>query len=87
MSSIGEARELIAAASTSADEAQQSVASASTAIEEATEAVNQAAGDSGHAKIDEALAAFREAGDKLAEIAALITQGQEATDEYAQNLG
>jgi hypothetical protein len=63
------------------------VKTATTAVDDATESDNQAAGDSGHEKIDEALTAFKEANDKLAEIAGLIAKGQAAANEYADSLG
>jgi hypothetical protein len=87
MSSIGEAKERIGTASESADRAKEAVESAATAVEDATEAVNQAAGDSGHEKIEEALGAFKEVSEKLAEIAGLISKGQAAADAYAESLG
>jgi hypothetical protein len=87
MSSIGEAKERIGTASESADQAKEAVESAASAVDDATEAINQAAGDSGHEKIDEALTAFKEANDKLAEIAGLIAKGQAAANEYAESLG
>ncbi len=87
MSSIGEARQRIATASDSADEAKQAIASVAKSMDEAMEAINQAAGDSGHEKINEALAAFKEAGERLDEIAGLISKGQTAANEYAETLG
>ena len=87
MSSIGEAKEKLAAASESADEAKNAMSSANTSLDEAVEALNDAASDSDHEKITEALGAYQEALGKFEEILALIGQGQQAANEYASSLG
>ena len=87
MSSIGEAKEKIAAASESADEAKTAMASVSASIDEALEALNEAAADSDHEKMTEALGAYREAAEKFEEIVQLIGQGQQAANDYAASLG
>lgn len=87
MSSIGEAKERIAAASEAADQAKNAMASVTTSIDEALEALNDAAADSDHEKITEALGAYREAAERFEEIVQLIGQGQQAANEYAASLG
>jgi uncharacterized coiled-coil DUF342 family protein len=87
MSSIGEAKERIAAASESADEAKNAMASAKSSIDEAVEALNDAAADSDHEKMTEALGAYQEAVERFEEVLTLISQGQQAANEYASSLG
>jgi hypothetical protein len=87
MSSIGEAKEKLASASASADEAKTAVASAKDSIDEALEALNDAASDSGHEKMMEALSAYQEATKNLEEALLLIGTAQEAADEYVSQLG
>jgi len=87
MSSIGEAKERIAAASASADEAKTAMVSAKSSIDEAVEALNDAAADSDHEKMTEALGAYQEAVERFEEVLALIGQGQQAANEYASSLG
>jgi hypothetical protein len=87
MSSIGEAKERIALASESADEARTAVTSASAAIADAIQALNEAASDSEHEKVAEALAAYREAAEKLEESMNLLGLARQAADEYSSQLG
>jgi len=87
MSSIGDAKEKIAAASESADKAKEALSSVSSSVDDAVEALNEAASDSDHEKMTEALEAYQQVAEKFDEILALISQGQQAANDYAESLG
>jgi hypothetical protein len=86
-SSIGEAKERIAAASEAADEAKKAIDAALSAVDDAVKALNDAASDSDHEKISEARGSYGQVSERLEESTGLITAAQKAADEYAAQLG
>jgi methyl-accepting chemotaxis protein len=87
VSSIGEAKERLAAAAEDADEAVKAVDSALKSVGNAVKSINEAAADSGHERVQDSLGAYQEATEKLTEALAAIVAGREAGDDYAVHIG
>jgi hypothetical protein len=83
VSSIGEVRRALATSSQRAGDARGAVGAAMQAVGEAISLLQQAAGESGHPKIAEALAGYEECRQKLGESSSLLGGARSATDDYS----
>lgn len=87
MSSIGEAKQHIAAGSEAGDEAKQALTSANKAIGEATDLFAAAVEGSTHAQIEQVVSAYFSALTQFETAIDRLTGGQRDANSYAAILG
>lgn len=82
MASIEEVKAQIAAALDAAQKAKEAVAAGGKSLRETLELVGEASRGSGHEKIEEALASFAAARQRLDESGGAIQQGIDTAQQY-----